>query len=579
MFMQEKTVCKFKGLEVIKSIKRPASSLNINLVNYQYLIFCFSLQVVILFMASCVLMIANGCNGQTKRQITVQALVDTTIKGNFVESSGLVFDSTEINSFLKRRPAFNEFSADFKKFYSLRNFNYVWYDHKGVTESTNNLFNRLLAQNNDGILKSFPYKDDFRIMINRLQNGEAQKSSPETELMLTGEYFNYAKNSWGGAEVNNATASGWYLPKKKLIYSDLLKRQLNSPLDSVEQTAVIPQYLALKKALNQYQQIEKAGPDILVDYNKAFGLLKPGDTSAGIILLRKRLAQLGDLKQVLVDDSSTADKRYDKDLEQAIIRFKTRHGMNANLKLNASFFKQLTIPVHKRIEQMIINLERLRWIPVDDHGGEFILVNLPEYQLHYYIGNKLNWDCRVVVGKLMTQTVIFSGDLQYVIFSPYWNIPSSIIKQEIKPGIAKNPNYLRIHNMEWNGGRIRQKPGKNNSLGLVKFIFPNSNNIYLHDTPAKSLFNEDNRAFSHGCIRVAQPKELAKRLLKQLPAWTPEKIDVAMHAGNERTVVLKKKIPVYIGYFTAFVNSKGQLNFRDDIYDRDSRLLSFLMKD
>lgn len=166
-----------------------------------------------------------------------------------------------------------------------------------------------------------------------------------------------------------------------------------------------------------------------------------------------------------------------------------------------------------------------------------------------------------------------------MIFSPYWNIPPSIIKQEIRPGMAKNAGYLRIHNMEWNGGNVRQKPGKNNSLGLVKFIYPNSNNIYLHDTPAKSLFNEDNRAFSHGCIRVAQPEELAKKLLNQLPVWTPEKIDAVMHAGNERKVVLKKKIPVYIRYFTAFVNSKGQLNFRDDIYKRDSRLLSFLIKE
>jgi len=234
--------------------------------------------------------------------------------------------------------------------------------------------------------------------------------------------------------------------------------------------------------------------------------------------------------------------------------------------------------VHKRIQQMMINLERMRWVPVDDHGGEFILVNIPEYQLHYYIDNKLTWDCRVVVGKVMTQTVIFSGHLQYVVFSPYWYIPPSIIQKEIKPGMARNPNYLSSHNMEWNGGNVRQKPGNTNSLGLVKFIFPNSHNIYLHDTPSKPLFKEDNRAFSHGCIRVAQPRALAIQILKQLPAWTPEKIDAAMHKGTERTVLLKKKIPVYIGYFTAFVNSKGELNFREDIYKRDERLLSFLMK-
>jgi murein L,D-transpeptidase YcbB/YkuD len=177
----------------------------------------------------------------------------------------------------------------------------------------------------------------------------------------------------------------------------------------------------------------------------------------------------------------------------------------------------------------------------------------------------------------MTQTVIFSGHLQYVVFSPYWYIPPSIIQKEIKPGMARNPNYLSNHHMEWNGGNVRQKPGNTNSLGLVKFIFPNSYNIYLHDTPSKPLFDEDNRAFSHGCIRVAQPRALALQILKQIPAWTPEKIDAAMHAGTEKTVLLKKKIPVYIGYFTAFVNSKGKLNFREDVYNRDQRLLNFLM--
>ena len=150
------------------------------------------------------------------------------------------------------------------------------------------------------------------------------------------------------------------------------------------------------------------------------------------------------------------------------------------------------------------------------------------------------WTCGVVVGKPMTKTVIFSGNMKYVVFSPYWNVPTSIINKEVKPGMARNKNYLASHNMEWNGGHVRQKPGPKNSLGLVKFLFPNSNNIYLHDTPSKSLFAEDKRAFSHGCIRVAQPKDLAIRVLRQYPEWTPEKIDAAMHAGKEQYVTLKQ---------------------------------------
>ena len=143
--------------------------------------------------------------------------------------------------------------------------------------------------------------------------------------------------------------------------------------------------------------------------------------------------------------------------------------------------------------------------------------------------------------------------------------------------MKRNKNYLAAHNMEWNGGNVRQKPGPRNSLGLVKFLFPNSNNIYLHDTPSKSLFSEDNRAFSHGCIRVSKPGDLALRVLKNNPGWTPAKIDAAMNLGREQYVTLKKKIPVYIGYFTAFINSEGAINFRNDIYKRDERLLTMLM--
>jgi murein L,D-transpeptidase YcbB/YkuD len=184
--------------------------------------------------------------------------------------------------------------------------------------------------------------------------------------------------------------------------------------------------------------------------------------------------------------------------------------------------------------------------------------------------------CNVVVGKATNKTVIFRGDMKYVVFSPYWNVPPSIINKEILPAMKRNPNYLAKHNMEYNGGKIRQKPGPNNSLGLVKFLFPNSFNIYLHDTPSKSLFKEDKRAFSHGCIRVSEPFELARYLLRHDPSWTPEKINGAMNSGKEQYVTLKNTVPVYLVYFTAFVDAQGKLNFRDDIYNRDQELKEML---
>lgn len=162
--------------------------------------------------------------------------------------------------------------------------------------------------------------------------------------------------------------------------------------------------------------------------------------------------------------------------------------------------------------------------------------------------------------------------LKYVVFSPYWNVPPGILKNEVLPGIKKDPRYLEKHNMEWHQDYVRQKPGPDNSLGLVKFLFPNNYNIYLHDTPSKSLFNESQRAFSHGCIRLAEPKRLAEFLLRNDSSWTPEKITNAMHAGKERYVLVRDTVPVFIGYFTAWVDREGQLNFRDDIYGHDKRL-------
>jgi murein L,D-transpeptidase YcbB/YkuD len=173
-------------------------------------------------------------------------------------------------------------------------------------------------------------------------------------------------------------------------------------------------------------------------------------------------------------------------------------------------------------------------------------------------------------------TVIFNGNLKYVVFSPYWNVPPSIIQKEVVPGIKRNKNYLANHNMEWNSGAVRQKPGPRNSLGLVKFLFPNSYNIYLHDTPSKSLFSESTRAFSHGCIRLAEPKRLAEYLLRNDPGWNEASITKAMNSGKEKYVALKQTIPVFIGYFTAWVDRDGKLNFRDDIYGHDKEMAEHL---
>ena len=338
----------------------------------------------------------------------------------------------------------------------------------------------------------------------------------------------------------------------------------------MEGPVIAIQHAGLKKELAHYRDIEKSGGEVTVPVIK--NAIKPSQSSTAIPFIRKRLFQLGD-----TNESDTSDV-YDINLAEAVNRAKARYGLKPDSLITSSLITEINVPAKKRAEQIMVNIERMRWVTRDTSSDEMILVNIPEYTLHYYENSKDVWDCNVVVGKPMTKTVIFSGRMQYVVFSPYWNVPPSIINSEVKPGMRRNKNYLARHNMEWNGGRVRQKPGPSNSLGLVKFLFPNSNNIYLHDTPSKSLFSEDKRAFSHGCIRVSKPRDLAIRVLRQMPEWTPEKIDAAMHAGKEQYVTLQKTIPVYIGYFTAFLSSDGQLNFRTDIYKRDDSLLEMLMQ-
>jgi len=532
------------------------------------------LSVIVLLFAAC-----NGGGQPDKKGVdtTVKNVHtgDTLIAGSFNGKSGIAFDSTAIDSFIKNKPLFKDFAADFALFYRNNKFNYVWYDNKGLIEPVSVLAGRLMHMKDDGLTDSIPYEAEFlKLTSYNDSTGKVASDKPDlnTELMLTGEYFNFARKVWAGQFSDKAESLKWYLPRKKVSFAELLEKNIATGQVYEEDNLVLPQYMGLKKALSQYRDIEAKGPQVNISTLKKNGRLKINDTSAVIPFIKGRLALLGDYN--VADNVNTTT--FSPALGAAISQFKTRHGLKGDSIIDNSVINALNVPIKKRIEQLIVNMERFRWMPVDKNSPEFILVNVPEFTLHYFMDHKEDWSCNVVVGKPMSATVIFSGDMKYVVFSPYWYVPPSIIRSEISPGMKRNSNYLAAHNMEWNGGNVRQKPGPNNSLGLVKFLFPNSNNIYLHDTPAKSLFSEDSRAFSHGCIRVAQPFDLAVKVLKQDSSWTPEKINAAMHTGKEKYVTLKKTIPVYIGYFTAFMDKNGQVNFRDDIYGRDSRLLQML---
>lgn len=504
---------------------------------------------------------------------------DETIPGSFSEQTELTFDSTEISVFFASYPELKIYEDSIKKFYSQRNYAYAWFTTKGLIEQAGNLSDRIRNLGDEGIEEKVPYTqvtDSLIYSENLTEN--IKKPSIEIELLLTGQYFVFANEVWQGVDEKTSKSVQWYLPRKKVSYGILLDSLIENPksLENVDKEPVYRQYGLLRKFLTKYRLVEKETEITNIVLDAGVKSFKPGDSSKNILRIKKRLSFLGDFT------GDTLSLKYTDDLTEAVKNFQERHGLTADGVIGPGTIKEMNVPLSKRIRTLVVNMERARWLPAG-LNRKYLGVNIPEYKLHVYDSDSLLWSCNVVVGKDLHKTVVFQGDMQYVVFSPYWNVPESIVRNEILPAMNKNSSYIAQHNMEIIGKRnglpiVRQLPGKNNSLGLVKFLFPNNYNIYLHDTPSKSLFAQEDRAFSHGCIRVSEPVKLAEFLLEDIPQWTAEKINTAMHQNKETWVTLKDKMPVFISYFTAFVDRKGQLNFRKDIYDRDEALEKMILK-
>ncbi|MEI6172806.1 MAG: L,D-transpeptidase family protein [Bacteroidota bacterium] len=516
-----------------------------------------------------VFVLANGsCLFKGKRP---PATGGNQLRGAINQHSKLPFDSNLVVTFYYSYPALNKYQKDVAGVYRQHHYNRIWYDARGVVEFGQTLYGKVSELSTEGVSAKFPYQEKIDGVFDN--NTENTMTQTETELMLTNLYFFYAENVYKGIAEDSAKSIGWLLPRKQLSYAGMLDSVMVDPeLLTRDDSVLSGQYYKLRDVLKRYREIEQKGGWNPIDLSPKLKAYKPGDTALALRQIRLRLFITGDIKQ---DNGS---HEYDPELTEAVNKYQRRNGYNPTKLITPKLIREMNVPISERIKKIIVNMERCRWIPPGfARAKEYIVVNIPAYKLNLFRNGNSEFESPVIVGKDMTKTVIFSGKLSYIVFSPYWNLPQSIIKKEVKPGIARNKNYLEAHNMEWNNGQVRQKPGKNNSLGLIKFIFPNADDIYMHDTPAKSLFARERRAFSHGCIRVEKSRDLAVEILKDDPKWTPAKIDAAMHAGTESTYTLKNKIPVYIGYLTAWVNPQGEINFYDDIYGMDDRLAELLM--
>ena len=422
--------------------------------------------------------------------------------------STFFMDSMDLEKFIADRKLSDSISRRMRSFYNTRNYQFAWFSSDGLTEQAHgfwNLHDYVTTYDDDTSLrdKKLQKRMDALIAEENLTIGSADKSYINTELTLTQHFILYVLNNYEKGYVKRKEMER-FVPHKKQDPMALADSLLNKKhKDDKYFEDINESYKLLKDQLANYYQIAKQGGWPQITTTKK--TLKKGVTDPAVALLKRRLQITGDMP------SGDTSQVFTDTLELGVKNFQTRMGYKADGVVGPVLIKDLNIPVIKRLEQILMNMGRMRWMP-DAPNGQLIVVNIPEFVLHVFEGKQKAFTMNVVVGKEGHNTMMFNGDLNQVVFSPYWNVPPSIVRNEILPSIAKNPDYLASQNMEQVGEedglpKIRQRPGTKNSLGRVKFLFPNSFNIYFHDTPAKSLFEKDKRAYSHGCIRLAEPEK------------------------------------------------------------------------
>ncbi|NCI47827.1 L,D-transpeptidase family protein [Sediminibacterium soli] len=529
----------------------------------------------IVFAALLALLVCTSCKTRTRRiwqRIINSEKVEEDIYARDYSITkenaynDIFLDSLGFEKFIAAKALNDSVSSNMRDFYNMRNFEYAWFDSKGLTEQALG-FRSLFKYKTDSVNKKLDQQLDNLIRHDQ-KIDPADPAIIAIELQLSKRFVQFILDSYkdDNIELRNLES---FIPIKKQNPLDLADSLLSRKSEDAEKFAKIsPAYNGLREQLKKYAPIARKGNWDTIPVSKTKYAL--GKKFPEIPYIKSRLAVTGEL------ETADTSRLFTPELEEAVKKYQATHGMTPDGKIGPLVIRSLNVSALDRVKQLLVNMERMRWMPTRKEG-KLLTVNIPEFTLHVTEGENHVRHMPVVVGKEGHTTVMFSDDLEYVVFSPYWNIPPSIVRNEILPALSRNGAYLEQNDMEIvskGGGtpEMRQRPGPKNSLGLVKFLFPNSFNIYFHDTPAKSLFEKDNRAFSHGCIRLGDPVWMANYLLQDSPEWTPEKIDEAMHAGVEKTVKLKNAVPVIITYYTAWIDENNQLQFRDDIYGNDKNV-------
>jgi murein L,D-transpeptidase YcbB/YkuD len=481
--------------------------------------------------------------------------------------SDLFVDSSALNAYLRQNNITDGEAQQIQSFYNTRNFGAAWFTSEGMTEQGRGFWNLYDHNNKENEKDSFFKRMDTLSGNDSLRLAANDSTFLQSEMELTRKFLQYARDT---RDSNSMMLANYrkVIPAKRLSTQEWAEALTKEEKD---QPAANRSYTVMKEHLARYHKIAQSGgwqPAPFVGTKQ----LKKGVMDPAIAAIKKRLSMTGEFAG---NDTSA---QYNDALESAIRGYQQRNGFQPTGIINDSLIAVLNVPVEQRLRQIILNLNRTVWTPAQK--ANMILVNIPEFMLHTYENGRKAFDMEVVVGKEGNNTTMFTGEINEIVFSPYWNIPNSIVENEIKPALKRDPGYLKKNNMEVvEEGRFRQLPGPKNSLGRVKFLFPNSFDIYLHDTPNKGLFNKQDRAFSHGCIRVANAVQLAQYLLRNQKEWTPEKIGAAMNSNKEQRVKVDQTMPVVITYYTAWVDEQGGMHFRNDVYGLDERTAGRLFTD
>ena len=554
-----------------------------------------------------------SCGADSQQQTAEQVVTDSS---SATAGAGIGaqprMDSTQLISVFRGEPAFKSQLLPALRFYRDRKFQLGWFkNHQPVAQVASLQATTNKAADEGLNPKDYQIKDISKMLaeLEKVGNDSVRRNTLErqVDMALTGTYLKWANDYYRGiANPRDKKDTSWLVKPNKINLNKALttfQGERKSRYNYYEFAPLHPEYDQLKQALATCRAQERAGGWPLLPANT---VLKPGQYSPAVAALRKRLPDTADGAAANAPAATAAVKpgqatnvaalTYDPTLEAAVKQFQQDAGLKADGIVRGETLKQLNVPIGTRIDQLILNMERWRWLP-KKFEPNYLLVNIPEYMLHVIEENKEAFNMRVIVGKALHETPVFSDKMEYVVLAPYWNVPFSIIDNELRDKLAANPSYLDRLDMEVvkGSGRkatvvdpasidwanvtqetfkytLRRRPGPKNDLGDVKFIFPNSNDIYLHDTPHDELFAQSSRSFSHGCVRLSEPIKLAEYLLRDRPDWDKQTILDSIATHREKYITLKNKLPVYLVYFTAWADASGHPHFRDDIYGLDKKL-------